>query len=139
MVLGRTSELKYLNTYYDREGSQIMVVYGKKNVGKTFLLRQFVQDKPHYYYLARSASEREQRYQWGAELGREEIKVLKYPSFTEIFQSVLREQNGKKVIIIDEFQYIVKASSDFMRELINFVHDNWQNAQVMVVLCSSSI
>ena len=44
MDLGRTSELKYLNTCYDREGSRIMVVYGHKNVGKTALLRQFVQD-----------------------------------------------------------------------------------------------
>lgn len=139
MILGRTSELKYLNTYYDREGSQIIVVYGKKNVGKTTLLRQFVQDKPHFYYLARSASEREQCYQWGVELGREEIRVLKYPSFTEIFQSILREKNGKKVIIIDEFQYIIKASSHFMQELVSFVHENWQSTQVMVVLCSSSI
>ena len=139
MVLGRTSELKYLNTYYDRDGSQIMVVYGEKNVGKTSLLRQFVQDKPYYYYRARSASEREQRYQWGNELGREEIKVLKYPTFTEIFQSVIREKNGKKVIIIDEFQYIIKSSDEFMRELVNFVHDNWLSTQVMVILCSSSI
>lgn len=139
MVLGRTSELKYLNTYYDRDGSQIMVVYGEKNVGKTSLLGQFVQDKPYYYYRARSASEREQRYQWGKELGKEEIKVLKYPTFTEIFQSVIREKNGKKVIIIDEFQYIIKSSDEFMRELIKFVHDNWVSTQVMVILCSSSI
>lgn len=139
MFFGRTSELKYLNTYYDRTGSQIMVVYGEKNAGKTALLRQFVQDKPNYYYKARSASEREQRYQWGKELGGEEIKVLKYPSFTEIFQSVLREKNGKKVIIIDEFQYIIKSSDDFMKELITFVHSNWQSTQVMVILCSSSI
>lgn len=139
MVLGRTSELKYLNTYYDREGSQIMVVYGEENAGKTSLLRQFVQDKPNYYYRARSASEREQRFQWGKELGRDDIKVLKYPSYTEIFQSILREKNGKKVIIIDEFQYIIKSSDDFMKELITFVHSNWQSTQVMIILCSSSI
>ena len=41
MVLGRAVELKYLNTYYDREGSQIMVVYGEKNIGKTALLSEF--------------------------------------------------------------------------------------------------
>lgn len=139
MVLGRTSELKYLNTYYDREGSQIMVVYGQKNVGKTALLRQFVADKPSYYYQARSASEREQRYQWGRELGKAKIKVLKYPAFTEIFQAVLQEQTEKPVIIIDEFQYIIKASDDFMKELIRFVHETWQGHQVMVILCSSSI
>ncbi|MGN0377495.1 MAG: ATP-binding protein [Suilimivivens sp.] len=138
MILGRTVELKYLNTYYDRKGSQIMVVYGEKNMGKTALLSQFVQDKPFHYYRARSASEREQRYQWGRELGENEIKTMKYPSFTEIFQSVIKNHNGKKVIIIDEFQYIVKTSGQFINELISFAHEGWKNSEVMVVLCSSS-
>ena len=56
MLLGRTSELKHLNTYYDQEGSQIMVVYGQRNIGKTALLSSFVEDKPYHYYRARSAS-----------------------------------------------------------------------------------
>ena len=139
MFLGRTSELKYLNTYYDRDGSQIMVVYGEKNIGKTDLLRQFVQDKPYSYYCARSASEREQRYQWGRELGNSEIRVQKYPTFTEIFKSVLQGEPGKKVLIVDEFQNIVKSGNEFMAELIPFVHSYCQNPQMMVVLCSSSI
>lgn len=139
MFSGRTSELKYLNTYYDRSGSQIMVVYGEKNVGKTTLLRQFVEDKPCYYYKARSASEREQRYQWGRELGDEGIKLLKYPSFTEILSAVGTGNGNKKVIIIDEFQSIIKSGDDFMKELISFVHSSWQSGQVMVILCSSSI
>lgn len=139
MFLGRTSELKYLNTYYDRDGSQIMVVYGQKNIGKTTLLKQFVHDKPYSYYRARSASERQQRYLWGKELGREETKVLKYPSFTEIFQSIITGRNEKKVIIIDEFQYIVKNCGSFMSDLVHFLHSNLQKSQVMVILCSSSI
>lgn len=139
MFLGRTSELKYLNTYYDRDGSQILVVYGEKNIGKTDLLWQFIQDKPYSYYCARSASEREQRYQWGRELGNSDIRVQKYPTFTEIFKSVLQGEPGKKVLIIDEFQNIVKSGNEFMEELIPFVHSYCQSSQVMVVLCSSSI
>ena len=139
MLLGRTSELKHLNAYYDQEGSQIMVVYGAGNVGKTQLLTQFAQDKPSYYYRARSASCREQRYQWGAELGREDIKLLKYPTYSDIFKSLIQNETGKKVIIIDEFQYIVKSSEDFMKELISFVHSYWQQQNVMIILASSSI
>lgn len=139
MMLERTSELKHLNTYYDRSGSQIMVVYGAGNVGKTELLEQFVQDKPSYYYCARSASDREQRFQWGKELEKKEIRVLKYPSYTEIFQAILQKKDEKRVIIIDEFQYIIKSGEDFMKELITFVHESWQGMPVMVVLCSSSI
>ena len=136
MVLGRASELKYLNSYYDREGSRIVVVYGEKSVGKTALLDQFVQDKVYSYFRARSASEREQCYLWGTEISSDENKIAKYPSFTEIFQTLLDKTDEKKVIIIDEFQYIVKAGSAFMKELTAFVNNN---SQVMVILCSSSI
>ncbi len=63
MFLGRTSELNYLNAFYDSEGSQLLVVYGQKNIGKTSLLKEFVKGKPYHYYCARSASEREQTYE----------------------------------------------------------------------------
>lgn len=139
MLPGRTSELKHLNTYYDQDGSQIMVVYGQKNVGKTQLLKDFVEDKCFYYYHAKSASEREQRYLWGAELGRKDIKLSKYPSFTDIFEAIIEDKGPKKVIILDEFQYIVKSSDNFMSELVSFVHNNWQTQNLMIVLVSSSI
>ncbi len=139
MLSGRTSELKHLNTYYDQDGSQIMVVYGQRNIGKTALLRGFVEDKPYYYYRARSASCREQRYEWGQELGEEEIKLLMYPTYTDIFKAIIREKTAKKVIIIDEFQYIIKSSEDFMKELVHFVHSYWQEQNVFVILSSSSI
>lgn len=135
----RTVELKYLNTYYNRQGSQIMVVYGEKNVGKTTLLKQFVKDKPFYYYMARSASEREQQYQWGKELERAGSSLGKYPSFTDIFRMIVKECRGKKVIIIDEFQHIIKASDSFIRELAAFMHEELGNTDVYVVLASSSV
>lgn len=140
MLLGRTAELKHLNSYYDQDGSQIMVVYGQRNIGKTELLRYFVQDKPHYYFRARSASEREMKYQWGHELGKNGVKLSKYPSFDEILQTVTNDGNSSKmVIILDEFHYLIKSSDQFIVELINFVHSHWQGRNVMVVLLSSSI
>ena len=139
MLLGRTSELKHLNSYYDQGGSQIVVVYGERNIGKSELVRSFVQDKPNCYYLARSASEREQQYQWGKELGKAGIKLPKYPSFMEILESLADNESAKKVIVIDEFQYIIKSSETFMKDLVSFVHDYWQTRKVLIILASSSI
>ena len=51
MLLGRTTELGYLNNYYDRDGSQILIVYGQKHIGKTALVKEFMKDRPGYYYL----------------------------------------------------------------------------------------
>ena len=139
MVIGRAVELKYLNTHYNHEGSQIVVVYGEKNVGKTSLLKQFIQDKSFSYFKARSASEREQCYQWGRELSQKERLKAEYPAFSDILNALIQEQKEKKVIIIDEFQYIVKSSDIFMEELVDFVRSSFTGHGVMVILCSSSI
>ncbi len=139
MLLGRTSELKYLNNYYDREGSQILVVYGQKHIGKTALVREFIEDKPHCYYLARACSEREQTYQWGRQLVQEGYELEPFPTFHDIFAKISRQSKGKKVLVIDEFQNIVKASEQFMKDLISFVHSQWNRDEIMVILCSSSI
>lgn len=139
MIIGRTTELKYLNNYYDRAGSQILVVYGQKHVGKNTLLKEFISDKPNYFYHARACVEREQQFWWSKELGAMGIKTLKYPSYSEILEGIISKRTQKKVIIIDEFQHIIKNSDTFMKELVSFVHNQWNRQDVLVILCSSSI
>lgn len=139
MLLGRTSELRYLNNYFDREGSQVLVVYGQKYIGKTALVKEFMEDKAGYYYLARACSEREQVYQWTRQLQRDGYEIDPFPSFHDIFAKITRRSSGKKVLVIDEFQNIVKTSDQFMKELVSFVHSQWNRDEIMVVLCSSSI
>ncbi|MCM1387088.1 MAG: ATP-binding protein [Bacillus sp. (in: Bacteria)] len=143
MLPGRMSELQYLNQYYDREGSQILVIYGQKHIGKTALVKEFAKDRPSYYYLARSCSEREQMYQWGMQLkadGATDPDIAgNFPNFYDILTSICKNGSGKKVIIIDEFQNIVKASTAFMREMVSFIHEQEERDGVTVLLCSSSI
>lgn len=139
MLLGRTTELGYLNNYYDRDGSQILIVYGQKHIGKTALVREFMKDRPGYYYLAKACSEREQAYQWGRQLAHDGYVVDKFPTFQDIFEKISRRATGKKVLVIDEFQNIVRTSDAFMKDLVAFVHSQWNRDNVMVILISSSI
>lgn len=139
MLLGRKAELKHLNNYYEREGSQIVVVYGQKHVGKTTLVREFMKDRPGYYYFARSCSEREQTYQWGMQMIRDGYEMEAFPAFRDILIGIAGQSSGKKVIVIDEFQNIVKVSGEFMKELVSFMHSHWNRDEVMIILCSSMI
>lgn len=139
MILGRNAELKQLGTYYDRNKSQIVVLYGQKYIGKTTLIKEFMEDKPGYYYCAFPASEREQKYRFGLWLASLGIRTLKYPEFSEVFKSLGKEHSQKKVIVIDEFQHIIKTCPTFMNELISFIHNAWNNQEYLVILSSSSI
>lgn len=139
MIIGRTTELEYLNNYYKRTGSQILVVYGQKHIGKKTLLKEFVMDKPYYYYQARACVEREQQFWWGNELAGMHIKTSKYPTYGEVLEGITSKPTSKKVIIIDEFQNIIKNSDTFMKELVAYVQNQWSRQEVLVILCSSSI
>ena len=138
MFLGRTSELNYLNAFYDSEGSQLLVVYGQKNIGKTSLLKEFVKGKPYHYYCARSASEREQTYEWGRELRNLTGNLPEYPSYAEIFEGISENGSGKMVMIVDEFQHAVKSGNAFMKDLVSFVRERGKHREILVVLLSSS-
>lgn len=139
MHIERILEKQYLNHCYGKAGSQLIVLYGQKKIGKTQLLKEFTADKPFAYYKARSCSVREQQYLWAKELILEGGKAASYPSFAQIFEALTRQKTQKKVIIIDEFQHIVKAGPSFMKELVEFMHNDWNNQDVMIILCSSAI
>lgn len=139
MIIGRNTELKYLNNYYEKAGSQILVVYGQKHVGTMELLKEFVLEKPSYFYCARACVEREQQFWWSKELEGMGAKTSKYPTYSELLKGIISKKTSKKVIIIDEFQNIIKNSDTFMKELVSFVNNQWNSQDVLVILSSSSI
>lgn len=139
MLSGRISELEYLNQNYDQRESRILIIYGQKHIGKTALTKEFVEDKPSYYYLAKPCSEREQKYQWGLQLKSEGLGDEAFPDYYDILHSLCNSGGSKKVIIIDEFHNIVKASETFMQELLRFLHSEEKKCNVLVLLCSSLV
>lgn len=159
MFVGRKKELKYLEDNYKKQGNQLIVLYGHKGVGKTALMSRFVQGKPAAYYDAKPLGAEEQLYMWNHEMGygispeelsfdaifgkmydegmellEEEavrLQMVKDPSQLEELRQM------KHILMIDEFQYIVKFSEKFMMDLLRFIKE--QAHRCMVVLCSSSI
>ncbi len=132
-------EIQFLNEYFQREGSQVLVVYGGKGVGKTALLQEFCRNKKHTYYLARACSEREQRFQWAAELRSLGKELNRYPEYAELFENAtVWKETEKQVVVIDEFHHIVKGDSTFFETLLRYVEGRLLSRPVMVVLVTSA-
>lgn len=138
MMSQRRAEKNYLEQYYSKEGSQIVVVYGGHGIGKTTLVCDFCADKPYVYHLAANGSDRQMRYDWARELEEEGAKLPDYPTYTQIWEEQTRIITHKKVMIIDEFQNLVKNSDSFMDELIEFLKQEHNQQNVLVILCSST-
>lgn len=138
MLLNRGMEIAQLNQYYHRPGNGMVVVYGQRGIGKTSLLWEFAKDKPSFYYLSRSCSGQEQIYQWGREIADDCRTENQYGTYEDIFHSLQQTGSGKKVLIIDEFQNIVKTDSTFFPSLYQFLK-NLEKEEFLMILCSSSV
>ena len=131
MGINREKELNYLTNFYKKDQSGLLVVYGQKGIGKTTLLRNFMEDKPSVYYLSREVSEREQLYQMSAELSDIGYSLSEFPDYRQVFHEIRRnhlsgkraeQPFGKMVLIFDEFQniilYITSSSGYFNKKFI---------------------
>ncbi|MBR5422205.1 MAG: AAA family ATPase [Lachnospiraceae bacterium] len=146
MFVGRKKELKYLEENYRKEGSRLLVLYGHRGVGKTALLKQFAQQKAAHYYAARPCSEAQQLKLWREELAEQEwedggnaaAQAADYAGvLAHIGRALAAKGAGKGLIVIDEFQHLIKYSEGFMQALTDQLKD--AEAPCMVVLLSSSI
>ncbi|MBR5597264.1 MAG: AAA family ATPase [Lachnospiraceae bacterium] len=139
MVTGREKELQYLNEYYKKTGTQILVVYGQKGIGKTTLLEQFMDGKDYWYYEAISCSTRQQRVFMAEHLKDMGVSSLEYPEFEELFSAIEESKDSKKILVIDEFQNMCKTDTDFFEALYRYINRADKKNDMFVILCSSSI
>ena len=60
MFIGREAELQFLNDKYEENKGQLIVLYGRRRVGKTETLREFCKGKPHIFYSCTQTTDRVQ-------------------------------------------------------------------------------
>lgn len=131
MIPGRSDEYKYLDNAYKRDGSQILILYGRQGIGKSSLIKDFCKDKSFFYLMAENVSENTLLDMWKNSTGSLDN------SYPAIFDSIFEKINGKAIICIDEFQNILKNSNDFMENVISLIHKNIENKECLVILMSS--
>jgi len=116
MFIGREQELQFLNDSYNENKGQLIVLYGRRRVGKTETLREFCKDKPHVFFSCTQSTDKAQLSRFSAILLKENIPARDYinefSDWEKAFRSVLDLPYGdsKKLIIIDEFPYMCKGN-----------------------------
>lgn len=139
--MGRKSELAALEKAYRHE-SGFVVVYGRRRVGKTTLIKEFIKNKKAYYFLATEELERENMKNFTRGLarfsGENYLLETVFETWDGVFEAFARCVPGeKKILVIDEFTYLIKSNpafaSIFQRAWDNILKD----AGVMVILCGS--
>jgi len=134
--IGREKEMELLNREFGRESS-LVIIKGRRRVGKSRLITEFLKDKDHLYYEVDSES----RQSILASLGRTisgELNI-RFERWSDALKYYVSSHPGKKVIAIDEFQYAVKADPKLKIEIQALWDTYLSKNDVMLILCGSSL
>lgn len=130
MFIGRKEELNFLEAKYKNGKKEFGVIYGRRRIGKSALLAEFLKDKKSLFFQAKKDSIQGNLNSFSYEID----KVLNLPnkfvfgSFKEAFDALFDSVKDERfVVAIDEYPYIVKQNNSFpsiFQEIIDKAPNN---------------
>ena len=144
MFIGREEELKFLEERYQKGDGQLIVLYGRRRIGKTEILRKFCEDKAHVFYSCTECPDAQQLTQFSERVLTKDMPASKYiQRFNDWIQALSSVAElpgtGKKLLVIDEFPYMVKNNTAIPSILQNLWDETLKNKNIMIILCGSAM
>jgi AAA+ ATPase superfamily predicted ATPase len=144
MFVNRESELAVLQREYAREGASFTVIYGRRRVGKTALIGEYIKDKPAVYFYVTERNLKEQLKQITRQIveytGKDYLKNVEFSDFEQLFE-FLSEHIGeqKLVVVLDEYQNLVVLDKSFSSMLMKVWDLKLKFRNIHLILCGSVI
>ena len=145
-IVGRKKEIELLRGIVASEESEFVAIYGRRRVGKTFLIKQFFKEKFTFYFSgSENATMKTQLENFKNAFQRHFNMLISTPdNWTTAFE-MLRQQiersrkKGRKVVFIDEIPWLATMGSNFIQAF-----EYWWNTyastnpDILLIVCGSS-
>lgn len=149
-LVDRERECEELRELAGRPGANLAILYGRRRIGKTYLLRQVWGGMETFYYLASDTTAEFNRRQFVEEMADHLEDEHRLPGgniepedlgtwravFRELFRSTGEEPF---VVVLDEFQYLLGGEDEIRSQLVAVWDRLEVEAPLMVVLCGSAV
>lgn len=141
--INRQPELAALDRDYARPGASLFVLYGRRRLGKTALLRRFSEGKPAIYHMADRSTETDARRllasSMASGLGEPTLASSGFADWYALLGAYdrVRPTDQKAVLILDEYQYLCEQQPAFSSMVQRWWDERWRTQNLMVVLCGS--
>ncbi|MCD6105345.1 MAG: ATP-binding protein [Thermosipho sp. (in: Bacteria)] len=140
----RVDEMNFLEKEYNKKTSSFVVLYGRRRVGKTRLIKEFIKDKNSVYFLATEENEIENIKTFQNILySKYKIPLLsnnKVLSWNDLFYIISTLDLTKKmVIVIDEFQYLLQSNKGFSSILQKVWDEYLKDKNIMLIISGSTL
>ncbi len=150
MFVDRETELAWLDQRWRAAEAQLLIIYGKRRVGKTALLKQFIREKPAVYVLVDRRPEREQLKEvaarLGAHVGDSFIGRKGFESWLETFEYLQARVQGRAgprphrlALILDEYPYLAENNPATSSLFQKGWDETLSRLPLLLVLCGSSM
>ena len=147
MFINRKAELANLEARYRSGHAELFVLYGRRRVGKTELLRHFCADKPHIFFIATLSSDLDQLAAFSQDIWRLNHvdapagfspSPWEAPSWEAAFRA-LADLPGRPIVVLDEFTYLISGNKAIPSLLQKVWDESLRNTQVFLILCGSYV
>ncbi|MCY7008510.1 ATP-binding protein [Fusobacterium simiae] len=141
--IDREKELGTLNKEYNKENS-FVILYGRRRVGKTTLIKEFIKDKKAFYFFADKQNENLQIERFKSQISEyfkdEFLKKIEIKDWNTLFDYFLiKIENDKFIFVIDEFQYLCMVNKNFSSIFQRIYDEKLKDKNIMIILCGSLI
>ena len=143
MFIGRERELTSLNTLYKTDKFEFIVIYGRRRVGKTALINQFISDKKAIYFMGVESNEKQNLENFSKTIldyGSGMYKDTVFLSFQAALEHVFRLAEKERMILaIDEYPYVARSSKSLASTFQLLIDRFKEHSKLMLILCGSSM
>ncbi|MDR2833088.1 MAG: ATP-binding protein [Streptococcaceae bacterium] len=145
MFLGRKSELNVLQQEFDKNSFSFSVIYGRRRVGKTTLIKEFIKGKAAIYFQATISNEKDNLENFSRSIGVYEGKGIEtsytFANFRSLFDNVTQLAKEKAlVLVIDEFPYLARSFPEISSILQYYMDHVWKEISGLhIILAGSSM
>ncbi|QDA31398.1 ATP-binding protein [Thermococcus indicus] len=143
MFINRQAELSLLEERLERGKAEFIVIYGRRRIGKTALLLEFLKRNGGIYLLARETSEAENLRRFSQRIAEHFndgfLEKNPFQSWDAFFEYLHTKAEKRLVVIIDEFPYLVKANPALPSILQEYWDLKLSKSQIYLVICGSSV
>lgn len=145
-IIGREEELKILQAVYESNEPEFLAVYGRRRIGKTYLISEFFKNKGVYFEITgmKEGTKAENLFQFAYEFSRQFYDISPPKSWAKAFNllndAIEKVEKGKKIILFfDEIPWLASPRSKFLNALEHFWNRYLsRNKNVILIICGSA-
>lgn len=143
MFIGREKELKVLNNLYTSDKFEFAVIYGRRRVGKTALINEFIGEKKSIYFMGVESNTKQNLENFSKSIIEYSSGIVADTSF-QSFQAALEyvfelSKNERLILVIDEYPYVARSSKSLASTIQMLIDKYKDTSKMMLILCGSSM